>query len=141
MALADYGHRIRIATHFWFKNIVCENGLEFFDIEAGPGNPIAGEDESEGQETYQSNLREEYPYFTVAEVSKMLDACWRSCFENSDQSMEVDNTSTTTYFLANAIIASPASLGHMHCAEKLGIPLQLMSTYVYMCLFFQFNPP
>lgn len=33
-------------------------------------------------------------------------------------------------FIADAIIANPPSFGHIHCAEKLGIPLHLMFTYV-----------
>jgi hypothetical protein len=33
-------------------------------------------------------------------------------------------------FVADAIIANPPSFAHLHCAEKLGIPLHLMFTYV-----------
>lgn len=31
-------------------------------------------------------------------------------------------------FVADAIIANPPSFGHIHCAEKLGIPLHMMFT-------------
>jgi hypothetical protein len=31
-------------------------------------------------------------------------------------------------FVADAIIANPPSFGHVHCAEKLGIPLHIMFT-------------
>jgi hypothetical protein len=31
-------------------------------------------------------------------------------------------------FVAHAIIANPPSFAHIHCAEKLGIPLHLMFT-------------
>jgi hypothetical protein len=31
-------------------------------------------------------------------------------------------------FIADAIIANPPSFAHIHCAERLGIPLHLMFT-------------
>lgn len=31
-------------------------------------------------------------------------------------------------FIADAIIANPPSFGHIHCAEKLGVPLHLIFT-------------
>jgi hypothetical protein len=31
-------------------------------------------------------------------------------------------------FIADAIIANPPSMGHIHCAEKLGIPLHMVFT-------------
>ncbi|KAG0127500.1 hypothetical protein HOY82DRAFT_672068 [Tuber indicum] len=34
-------------------------------------------------------------------------------------------------FVADAIIANPPSFAHVHCAEKLGIPLHLMFTFPY----------
>jgi hypothetical protein len=34
-------------------------------------------------------------------------------------------------FVADAIIANPPSFGHIHCAEKLGIPIHMMFTCVY----------
>lgn len=34
-------------------------------------------------------------------------------------------------FIADAIIANPPSFAHIHCAEKLGIPLQLVFTFPY----------
>jgi hypothetical protein len=39
-------------------------------------------------------------------------------------------------FIADAIIANPPSFGHVHCAEKLGIPLHLMFTYVLLPILF-----
>jgi len=35
---------------------------------------------------------------------------------------------TERFFVADAIIANPPSYGHIHCAEKLGIPLHMMFT-------------
>jgi hypothetical protein len=131
-ALSSYGHRVRIATHLAFEDLVKENGLEFFDIEGGPTHRNVSEEESHCQTRCLSDLQKENFNLTIAEVSNILDGCWRSCFENSDQFISVDDASASPYFLAQAIVANPASLGHTHCAEKLGIPLHLMSTYVYI---------
>lgn len=37
----------------------------------------------------------------------------------------------STPFIADAIIANPPSFAHIHCAERLGIPLHLMFTFPY----------
>lgn len=34
-------------------------------------------------------------------------------------------------FVADAIIANPPSFAHVHCAERLGVPLHLMFTFPY----------
>jgi len=52
--------------------------------------------------------------------SSSLTSSWFSCINPSELSDEP--------FLADAIIANPPSYAHIHCAEKLGIPLHLMFT-------------
>jgi sterol 3beta-glucosyltransferase len=47
----------------------------------------------------------------------MLDGCWGACVEK--------DLMTGKAFAADAIIANPPSFAHLHCAEALGIPLQL----------------
>lgn len=131
LALANYGHRVRIATHLVFEDIIKENGLDFFDIEGSSINPSPGSEEVRGERQCPDDMQKEHFDLAATEVSCILDGCWRSCFQNSNQFIDVDDGSASTFFLANAIIANPPSLGHVHCAEKLGIPLHLMSTYVY----------
>ena len=50
----------------------------------------------------------------------VLICSWFSCINPSEVTEEP--------FLADAIIANPPSYAHIHCAEKLGIPLHLMFT-------------
>lgn len=62
-------------------------------------------------------------------ISEILNGCWRSCADFG----EVEDGSGgmgKRPFIANAIIANPPSFAHIHCAEKLGIPLHLMFTWV-----------
>jgi hypothetical protein len=45
---------------------------------------------------------------------EMIEGCWKSCIEND--------------FIADAIIANPPSFAHVHCAERLNIPLLIVFT-------------
>ena len=65
----------------------------------------------------------------------ILKGCWRACIEPGDgmDKSQVDSPSDTRErhgkpFIADAIIANPVSFAHIHCAERLGIPLHLMFT-------------
>ncbi|KAL2002776.1 hypothetical protein VTN02DRAFT_5994 [Thermoascus thermophilus] len=131
-----YGHRVRLATHPTFKNFVEENGLEFFSIGGDPAqlmefmvkNPglIPGRDAMKSGEI--SKRRHD--------ISTIISGCWRSCFEAgdgmgvpvSDATLHNGSFSDAAPFVADVIIANPPSFAHIHCAEKLGIPLHLMFT-------------
>lgn len=66
------------------------------------------------------------------EMGEMIEGTWRSCIEAGDgmgdktTALSVD--ATEDLFIADVIIANPPSMGHIHCAEKLGIPLHLVFT-------------
>lgn len=74
------------------------------------------------------------------EIAAIISGCWRSCFEAgdgsgvpvSDRNADLRNNfhGKSAPFVADAIIANPPSFAHIHCAEKLGIPLHIMFTYV-----------
>lgn len=53
-------------------------------------------------------------------LGEMLEGCWKSCIDR-DQS-------TGAPFVADAIIANPPSMGHVHCAQALSIPVHIMFT-------------
>jgi sterol 3beta-glucosyltransferase len=48
-------------------------------------------------------------------VKVILDGCWRACVSAPGELL----------FIADAIIANPPSFAHVHCAEALGIPVQM----------------
>lgn len=50
---------------------------------------------------------------------------------NGDHNEEEEGEEQDYPFVADAIIANPPSFAHVHCAEKLGIPLHLMFTFPY----------
>ena len=49
-------------------------------------------------------------------LSEILDGCWNACTQP-----DIDQRP----FIADAIISNPPAFAHIHCAEALGIPLQL----------------
>lgn len=144
-----YGHRVRVATHPTFQGFVEENGLEFFSVGGDPSELMAFMVKHPG-------LMPGFDALKTGEVSKrrkgmqeILMGCWRSCIEpgnglgpglpphprdetvNLDQGVALPGDPASRPFIADAIIANPPSFAHIHVAEKLGIPLHMMFTYVF----------
>lgn len=61
------------------------------------------------------------------EIEGILEGCWRSCIEAGDGMADKLNDSSVP-FVADVIIANPPSFAHVHCAERLGIPVHMMFT-------------
>ncbi|KAL7273537.1 hypothetical protein RUND412_003602 [Rhizina undulata] len=126
----EYGHRVRVATHPTFKGFVEENGLEFFSLGGDPSELMAFMVKNPGLMPGLDSLNN-------GEVSKrrqgmwgMLLGGWRACVESGDgmSYAPIPSVGANKPFVAEAIIANPPSFGHIHCAEKLGVPLHLMFT-------------
>ena len=142
LALKQYGHRIRLATHPTFKSFVEQHNLEFFDLQGDPKELMS----------YMVRNPGLLPGFTAIHTGELggrrkmmesiINACWHSCFESGPQSMprririgrdskkaelSVDKGGPAP-FVADAIIANPPSLGHLHCAQALSIPLHIFFT-------------
>lgn len=139
-----YGHRVRLATHPNFKDFVTENGLEFFSIGGDPSALMAFMVKNPGLMPGFDTLRSGDVGMRRKEVGEYIKGCWRSCYEAgnglgpaaTDDSIQ-DWTAEDVVspenrpFVADVIIANPPSFAHIHCAEKLGIPLHIMFTMPY----------
>lgn len=142
-----YGHRVRLATHPTFKGFVEENGLEFFSIGGDPAELMAFMVKNPGLMPGMDTLRSGDVGKRRKGIYEIVLGCWKSCIEmgdgmesrasddfgtrtSSDSHNAGDGGSSTRPFIADAIIANPPSFAHIHIAEKLGIPLHLMFTYV-----------
>jgi UDP:flavonoid glycosyltransferase YjiC (YdhE family) len=131
-----YGHRVRLATHPNFKGFVQENGLEFFSICGDPSQLMGFMVKNPGlMPGFRSLLNGDVGQ-RRRDVAQYIQGCWRSCYEAGDGTC----LRTTNYdifepasrpFVADCIIANPPSFAHIHCAEKLGIPLHIMFTMPY----------
>lgn len=141
-----FGHRVRLATHPTFRTLVEENGLEFFSISGDPAELMAFMVKNPGLMPGMDSLRSGDIGKRRKGMYDIVKGCWRSCFETGDgtgvevsddrmdtrtsfdSGISVGGDPATRPFVADVIIANPPSFAHIHCAEKLGIPLHLMFT-------------
>jgi len=140
-----YGHRVRLATHLLFKDFVQENGLEFFSIGGDPSRLMAFMVKNPGLMPGFRSLASGDVGQRRRDVGEYIQGCWRSCYEAGDRtSLRASDKDPSTLsrndsnselaakpFVADCIIANPPSFAHIHCAEKLGIPLHIMFTMPY----------
>ena len=119
-ALRAAGHRVRLATHEKFRKFVREHGLEFYPLSSDPTEIMSFMVENNGiipsmTGVFKNDLLEKRRLFF-----DILYSTWLACTSDDDE--------TGAPFQAEAIIANPISYGHIHCAEKLGIPLHMAFT-------------
>lgn len=138
-SLQQYGHRIRLATHLMFRNSVKENGLEYFDIGGHPQDLMTYMVRNTGLLPQFKAIRSGDIKRHRRDIGDIIFGCWRSCFETGEgtQLHQIPENSVNGVvgcrqrpFVADVIIANPPSFAHIHCAEKLGIPLTIMFTSV-----------
>ncbi|PQE27751.1 glycosyltransferase family 1 protein [Rutstroemia sp. NJR-2017a BVV2] len=140
-----YGHRVRLATHPNFKGFVQENDLEFFSIGGDPSQLMGFMVKNPGLMPGFRSLLSGDVGQRRRDVAQYIQGCWRSCYEAGD-GMDLRATDNDLSelsgndlgpgpaarpFVADCIIANPPSFAHVHCAEKLGIPLHIMFTMPY----------
>ncbi|KAJ6133788.1 hypothetical protein N7523_000110 [Penicillium sp. IBT 18751x] len=113
-----HNHRVRLATHGKFRSFVQNAGLEFFDIGGDPEQLMAFMVKNPGLFPDLKTIRSGAIRNRRRDMREIIDGCWRSCFESGNE----------LPFVADAIIANPPSQAHIHCAQRLGIPLHLMFT-------------
>jgi hypothetical protein len=144
-----YGHRVRVATHPTFRSFVEDAGLEFFSVGGDPAELMAFMVKNPGLLPGRDALRSGEIGRRRRAVEAVLKGCWRSCTEAGDgigppppphakdapvdESYPLPGDPANRPFVADAIVANPPSFAHVHVAEKLGIPLHMMFTWVMAC--------
>jgi hypothetical protein len=129
LALQNCGHRVRIATHPQFRQFVKSYGLEFFSIGGNPAELMAYMVKNPGLIPKFVSVQSGEVHKRRRMMRDIMHACWRSCYESTDELTATDvQQGDPKPFVADAIIANPPSFAHVHCAEKLGIPLHMVFT-------------
>ncbi|KAF9262252.1 glycosyltransferase family 1 protein [Marasmius fiardii PR-910] len=118
--LREEGHRVRIATHLTFGSFVEDHGLEFFDVGGDPKDLMSYMVKNPGLMPGMESLTNGDISRKRKMLAEMINGCWQSCY--------LPCPSTGRAFAADAIISNPPAFSHVHCAEALGIPLQLTFT-------------
>jgi len=135
-----YKHSVRLATHPIFKGLVEEHDLEFFSIGGNPAELMAYMVKNPGLLPRMDAILDGNVRRHRKGVYGLMEGCWRSCvesgngldpgaIESSDGLRLARNRVSSQPFVADVIIANPPSFAHIHCAQKLGVPLHLMFTY------------
>jgi sterol 3beta-glucosyltransferase len=132
LSKAPFGHRVRICTHPIFKDFVESNGIEFFSIGGDPEALMAYMVKNPGLLPSRESLKAGDIGKRLDEMKEIMAGGWRSCIEAGNGMGKVirasNVVSTKDLFLADAIIANPPSMAHIHCAQKLNIPLHMVFT-------------
>jgi hypothetical protein len=138
LTLKHFGHRVRIATHAIFQSFIEDLGLEFFCIGGDPAELMAYMVKNPGLMPSFDTVRKGEVQKRRRALRDILVGCWHSCIE-AGNGLDAEATESSRAsraqkdpnpFVADAIIANPPSFAHLHCAEKLGIPLHFMFTFV-----------
>lgn len=133
--LKECGHRVRIATHPAFKDFVeKDSGLEFFSVGGDPAELMAFMVKNPGMIPTMETLKKGEVGRRRSQMAEMFEGFWRACINATDDERDISNLKmmgARAPFIADAIIANPPCFAHIHCAERLGIPLHLMFTFPY----------
>ena len=119
-ALLACGHRVRLATHETFRKFVRENGIEFYPLAGDPADLMSFMVKNAGIIPSVSSIVAGDIAKSRRLIAEILASTWKACMEDDDE--------TGAPFVAEAIIANPPSYGHIHCAQRLQIPLHIVFT-------------
>jgi UDP:flavonoid glycosyltransferase YjiC (YdhE family) len=121
--LAADGHRVRIATHREFRPLVEQAGLEFYPLAGDPHALMEYMVKTGGRivPIRPDHIVEDVPK-KRAMIAEILASTWKACTEVDPERQGAAG------FRADLIIANPPSYGHIHCAERLHIPLHMIFT-------------
>jgi sterol 3beta-glucosyltransferase len=109
-----------LATHEKFRHYVRENQLEFYPLAANPDDLMSFMVKNGGLLPSMNSIIEGDLKKNRRDIAAILRSTWNACIHNDDE--------TGRPFLAELILANPPSFGHIHCAQKLQIPLHMIFT-------------
>ncbi|KAI9024873.1 hypothetical protein DFJ74DRAFT_767403 [Hyaloraphidium curvatum] len=148
MLKETYGHRVRLATHETFRKFVTvDGGLEFFPLAGDPAELMAYMVKNPGLIPGMSSIRAGDIGKKRATVAAILETCWDACHKpdpgppaaaaaGSKSAVDQAHGAGTDQapagpaqpFVAQLIISNPVTFAHIHCAQKLRVPLHIMFT-------------
>eukprot|EP00884_Botryococcus_braunii_P017693 jgi/Botrbrau1/4607/Bobra.60_2s0092.1 len=109
---------VRLASHAQYKETVKEYGIRFYPLGGDP--EVLSDFIVRNRGIWPSGPRDAMT--NIRQVEEIVRSTYPACTEPDP---EEDGG---TPFTAQVIIANPPVYGHIHCAEKLGIPLHIIFT-------------
>ncbi|PYH94738.1 squalene cyclase [Aspergillus ellipticus CBS 707.79] len=119
-----YDHRVRIATHPDHRELVENEGFEFYSVGGSPvdfAKAFTAEPDILG-----SAIRGEYAALKRS-FKLLIERFWKSSVDNNYMAIESADQPAGRPFVADAVVSSLSTLAHVHIAEKLKAPLALVS--------------
>ncbi|RAK84615.1 UDP-Glycosyltransferase/glycogen phosphorylase [Aspergillus costaricaensis CBS 115574] len=117
--LSRDSHRVRIAAAASCEYLVRSQGLDFFAITYDHELPLSMHNMGDAHTSDEAQARLQYLRRVQQSYYEVYHRCWRACV--------APYKGDRRPFLADAIIANPMARAHIHCAERLLIPLHIMS--------------
>ncbi|KAI3574588.1 hypothetical protein IWW34DRAFT_884373 [Fusarium oxysporum f. sp. albedinis] len=118
-----FNHRVRICTHPVFKDFIEGHSIEFFSIGGDPEALMAYMVKNPSLLPSLKSVKDGDISKRRKEMWEIMHGAWRSCIEAGDGMAgpikAANIQSPKDLFIADAIIANPPSMAHIHCAEKL----------------------
>ncbi|KAF1787273.1 Glycosyltransferase family 28, N-terminal domain [Phytophthora cactorum] len=103
------GHRVRLATHKIYRDFITNHGVEFYPLGGDPKELAAYmKDVPRQMQILEDILMSTWPAVSAPDPDGKAPGVPGSPFR------------------AQAIISNPVTYGHIHVAEKLGVPLHIM---------------
>ncbi|EEY62346.1 sterol 3-beta-glucosyltransferase, putative [Phytophthora infestans T30-4] len=124
--LKDQGHRVRVASNERFRSEIMLRGLEFY--------PLAGAPESvqdfakfvhESQNAARAATSGRLGTGAIQAFKELIYSLWPAAYGSDPQGGGANIPGR--HFRADSLLWHPLLLGHVHVAERLGIPLQCAS--------------
>ncbi|GMF13906.1 unnamed protein product [Phytophthora lilii] len=119
------GHRVRLATHAVYKDFVMSHGVEFYPL-AGDPKELSAYMVKTGGHLIPLNLeaiQKDVPR-NMQMIEEILYSTWPAVSEADPDGGGPGIPGKP--FRAQAIISNPVTYGHVHVAERLGVPLHIM---------------
>ncbi|KAK1942060.1 Sterol 3-beta-glucosyltransferase UGT80A2 [Phytophthora citrophthora] len=124
--LQQDGHRVRLATHKIYRDFVTSHDIEFYPLGGDPKELAAYMVKTGGRlipplklETLQKDVPRQ-----MEMLEEILMSTWPAV-SAPDPDGEAPGVLGAP-FQAQAIISNPVTYGHIHVAERLGVPLHIM---------------
>ncbi|KAK1942154.1 Sterol 3-beta-glucosyltransferase UGT80B1 [Phytophthora citrophthora] len=123
--LMQDGHRVRLATHAIYRDFVMSHGVEFYPLGGDPKELAAYMVKTGGHLIPLSleAIQKDVPR-NMQMIEEIIQSTWPAVSEADPEGGGPGIPGKP--FKAQAIIANPVSYGHIHVAERLGVPLHIM---------------
>ena len=120
---SSYGYRVRIATHAEHQKLVESKGFGFYCV-AGSSAAFAKALTAKPN-ILLSTIKGDFEILRQALIL-MVRGFWRASID-SNESIDSRKKLSHRPFVADSIVSCNSALTHIHCAQKLQVPLVLVS--------------